>query len=163
MLDLRVGDRLGGGARETSWRLEEFKKRLIEVQKQPFSVTDLKISGEDVMKELQMVDAPQMVLVGMMGPIHRLVSDPYGLGYTVYFFNENMAPRDRIKLCNINGIQPNFENLSNGTYIFTTKVFTVIRTNLDVNSTAYTLWKWLQTTQGQKVIGQSGYIPIITN
>ena len=27
MLDLRVGDRLGGGARETSWRLEEFKKR----------------------------------------------------------------------------------------------------------------------------------------
>ena len=38
MLDLRVGDRLGGGARETSWRLEEFKERLIEVQKQPFTV-----------------------------------------------------------------------------------------------------------------------------
>ncbi|MBI4153483.1 CCA tRNA nucleotidyltransferase, partial [Candidatus Woesebacteria bacterium] len=30
MLDLRIADRLGGGARETSWRLEEFKKRLIE-------------------------------------------------------------------------------------------------------------------------------------
>jgi tRNA nucleotidyltransferase (CCA-adding enzyme) len=30
MVDLRVGDRLGGGAKETSWRLEEFKKRLIE-------------------------------------------------------------------------------------------------------------------------------------
>src|SRR3990167_2413621 len=35
MLALRVADRLGGGARETSWRLEEFKKRLVEVQKQP--------------------------------------------------------------------------------------------------------------------------------
>jgi putative nucleotidyltransferase with HDIG domain len=50
MLALRTGDRLGGGARETSWRLEEFKKRLIQVQKQPFSVTDLKIDGNDVMK-----------------------------------------------------------------------------------------------------------------
>lgn len=54
MLDLRVGDRLGGGARETSWRLEEFKKRLIEVQKQPFTIHDLKISGNDVMKKLNL-------------------------------------------------------------------------------------------------------------
>lgn len=50
MLALRTGDRLGGGARETSWRLEEFKRRLVEVQKQPFKVSDLKISGFDVMK-----------------------------------------------------------------------------------------------------------------
>jgi tRNA nucleotidyltransferase/poly(A) polymerase len=52
MLDLRVGDRLGGGATETSWRLEEYKKRLIEVQKQPFTVSDLKIDGNDVMTAL---------------------------------------------------------------------------------------------------------------
>lgn len=50
MLALRTGDRLGGGARETSWRLELFKKRLIEVQKQAFTVADLKVSGYDVMK-----------------------------------------------------------------------------------------------------------------
>jgi len=54
MLALRVADRLGGGARETSWRLEEFKARLIEVQKQPFAVKDLKIDGNDVMKELNL-------------------------------------------------------------------------------------------------------------
>lgn len=53
MLDLRIGDRLGGGAQETSWRLEEFKKRLTEVQKQPFTIHDLKISGFDVMTELE--------------------------------------------------------------------------------------------------------------
>lgn len=58
MIDLRVGDRLGGGARETSWRLEEFKKRLVEVQKQPFTVHDLKISGHDVMSELNLPPSP---------------------------------------------------------------------------------------------------------
>jgi len=60
MLDLRVGDRLGGGARETSWRLEEFKKRLIEVQKQPFTVRDLKIDGRDVMKILNISPGPKI-------------------------------------------------------------------------------------------------------
>jgi len=60
MLDLRVGDRLGGGARETSWRLEEFRKRLIEVQKQPFTIHDLKISGNDVMKELNLKPGPKV-------------------------------------------------------------------------------------------------------
>lgn len=54
MLDLRTGDRIGSGATPTSWRLDLFKKRLDEVQKHVFSVTDLKISGEDVMKELKL-------------------------------------------------------------------------------------------------------------
>lgn len=60
MLALRVADRLGSGARETSWRTEEFKKRLIEVQKQPFTVKDLKIDGNDVMKALNLKPSPKV-------------------------------------------------------------------------------------------------------
>ncbi len=58
MLALRIGDRLGGGARETSWRLELYKKRLVEVQKQPFTVADLKVDGHDVMKEFKTKPGP---------------------------------------------------------------------------------------------------------
>ncbi len=58
MLALRTGDRLGGGAAETSWRMELFKKRLEEVQKQPFTVADLKIDGFDVMKALNVKPGP---------------------------------------------------------------------------------------------------------
>ncbi|KKU09067.1 MAG: tRNA adenylyl-/cytidylyl-transferase [Candidatus Woesebacteria bacterium GW2011_GWB1_45_5] len=60
MIALRVADRLGGGARETSWRLEEFKSRVVEVQKQPFSIRDLKIDGNDVMKELKLKPGPEV-------------------------------------------------------------------------------------------------------
>ena len=60
MLDLRVGDRLGGGATETSWRLEKFKERLDEVQKQPFSVKDLKVNGQDVMEVLGITPGPKV-------------------------------------------------------------------------------------------------------
>lgn len=60
MIALRVADRLGGGATETSWRLEEFKKRLIEVQKEPFGLKDLKINGEDIMEELNLKPGPKV-------------------------------------------------------------------------------------------------------
>ena len=60
MLDLRTGDRIGSGAKPTSWRLELFKKRLEEVQKQPFKVSDLKIDGNDVMKILKIKPGPKV-------------------------------------------------------------------------------------------------------
>jgi len=60
MLDLRTGDRIGSGSTPTSWRLDLFKKRLIEVQKEPFKVSDLKISGNDVMKILKIKPGPKV-------------------------------------------------------------------------------------------------------
>lgn len=58
ILALRIGDRLGGGATETSWRLELYKKRLEEVQKQPFTVADLKIDGHDIMAHFNCKPGP---------------------------------------------------------------------------------------------------------
>ncbi len=60
ILELRRADRIGGGAYATSWRTEEFKKRLIEVQKQPFTVHDLKITGHDVMEQLRLKPGPEV-------------------------------------------------------------------------------------------------------
>ncbi len=60
ILDLRVGDRLGSGVKATSWRFELFKKRLKEVQKKPFSITDLKIDGYDVMNILNLKPGPKV-------------------------------------------------------------------------------------------------------
>lgn len=54
MMDLRVGDRLGGGLQQPeSWRLKLFRQRIAEVLTQPFSVTDLKVNGRDVMEVLK--------------------------------------------------------------------------------------------------------------
>jgi tRNA nucleotidyltransferase/poly(A) polymerase len=54
ILDLREGDRLGSGARKTSWRLEEMKERMIAQLHQPFAITDLAINGDDLMRELEL-------------------------------------------------------------------------------------------------------------
>lgn len=60
IIDLRKADRIGSGARPTSWRFELFKKRLMEVQKEPFKITDLKINGNDIMKLLNIKPGPKI-------------------------------------------------------------------------------------------------------
>lgn len=89
MLALRIGDRMGGGARETSWRLELFKNRLEEVQKQPFTVADLKINGFDVMKALNCKPGP---IVG------KTLNELFSQVETGKLANEREALLNKIKL-----------------------------------------------------------------
>ncbi len=61
IFDLRIGDRLGGGCpAATSWRLRKFMERTIEVQKHIPTPADLKIDGNDVMKELNIGPGPKV-------------------------------------------------------------------------------------------------------
>jgi tRNA nucleotidyltransferase/poly(A) polymerase len=61
MMDLRIGDRLGGGLQQPeSWRLKLFRKRLKDVLKKPFTVSDLKVNGRDVMDILGMRPGPRV-------------------------------------------------------------------------------------------------------
>ncbi len=114
-----------------------------------------------VMKDLEMIDAPNMILFGMMGPINMLSTDENGIGYSVYFFEQFMAPNDQIKLCAINGVVPNYENIQTKLYPYTTEVYAAIRADQPSNSTAYQLRDWLLTKDGQNIVKESGYVPIL--
>ncbi len=58
ILDLREGDRLGSGAKKTSWRLEEMKQRIIGQLNQPMGLDDLAINGHDLMNEFNLKPGP---------------------------------------------------------------------------------------------------------
>lgn len=58
ILEVREGDRLGSGARKTSWRLEEMKERMIEQLNQPMAVKDLAINGHDLMETFKLQPGP---------------------------------------------------------------------------------------------------------
>ncbi len=60
IIALRFGDRIGSGAKPDSWRFDLFRKRLIEVQKQPFQIKDLKINGHDVMRIFNLKPGPKV-------------------------------------------------------------------------------------------------------
>ncbi len=61
MMDLRIGDRLGGGTQVAeSWRLKNFKERVTSELNPPFSINDLAIDGNDIMKELNLTPGPKV-------------------------------------------------------------------------------------------------------
>ena len=106
-----------------------------------------------VLKSIFQMIREEMTPLNILGRVDKKI-------FAIYFFNQNMAMRDQIKICNINNVEPSNESIYNREFIFTTEVYTVVRTNLEKNSTAYELWKWLQTVSGQKAIMESGYIPV---
>ena len=52
MMALRIGDRVGGGSKATSWRLTELQKRIGEQLYEPLSLKDMNIDGAEIMKIL---------------------------------------------------------------------------------------------------------------
>lgn len=49
MMALRIGDRVGGGSKATSWRLTELQKRIGEQLYEPLSLKDMNINGGEIM------------------------------------------------------------------------------------------------------------------
>lgn len=58
MMMLRIGDRVGGGSKATSWRLRELQERIGQVLYTPMQIADMKVSGLDVMKTLKIKPGP---------------------------------------------------------------------------------------------------------
>lgn len=61
MIDLRIGDRLGSGTQTAeSWRLKQFKERIVKELNPPFSTNDLAVDGNDIMQVLNIKPGPKI-------------------------------------------------------------------------------------------------------
>ncbi len=61
MINLRIGDRLGGGTKTAvSWRMAKFRERINQVLQKPFALSDLKVNGSDVMNILNLKPGPKV-------------------------------------------------------------------------------------------------------
>ena len=59
----------------------------------------------------------------------------------------------------INNIFPDENTVKNKTYPFISEVHVAIRSDLDRNSMAYKLYKWLQTENVNPILTECGFIP----
>jgi phosphate transport system substrate-binding protein len=113
-----------------------------------------------VMKGTPMIDAPEMILESMMGPIHAIAEDRWGIGYSVYYYAVFIFPHEQVKLIAIDGVEPTSDNIAKRAYPLTTEVYAVVREGMPMDSTAMMLRNWLLTHEGQATIAESGYVPI---
>jgi phosphate transport system substrate-binding protein len=113
-----------------------------------------------VMQGKEMIDLPDLMLMGMMGPFNAIGGDVLGIGYSVYFYAAYMLPTETVRMAAVEGVLPTYETIADGSYPFVTEVFVVVRGDVASDSTAIQLRNWLLTPEGQSVVAESGYVPV---
>ncbi len=116
-----------------------------------------------VMKGLDYINLPiyeEALVSGMMGLLDEIGSDPFAIGYTVYYYNEFIIRPHKmyLKAIEIDGVQPDKNTIVDRSYPYTTEVYAVIRSDMDKSSMGHKVYEWLQTEAGKAAIAKSGYV-----
>ncbi|MDR3047524.1 MAG: substrate-binding domain-containing protein, partial [Bacteroidales bacterium] len=115
-----------------------------------------------VMGNLEPANFPEVSIGSMYFVFNEVINNENGICYTFNNYKDLMArkPDSEVPKIAINGIFPNEENVKNRTYPFIAEVHVAIRSNLNHNSMAYKLYKWLQSESAKPVISECGFIPL---
>lgn len=131
--------------------------------------------SQTAMKQLVMKGIPLMEPVGYsnekltLGLMSELIEKvaaydnrENSLGYTYYYYMNNLYINDDIKVLKINGVSPDNENLISGAYPFSTAYYAVIAGGAEDSESAKMreLRDYLLTDEGQKIIEMAGYCPV---
>ncbi len=81
------------------------------------------------------------------------------IAYSFRFYLQDMTGNDGVKMLSVNGVYPDFQNLTNGTYPLIAQFFAVYRADTE-NKNIAPLIEWLLSEEGQTLIRESGYAPI---
>ncbi len=117
-----------------------------------------------VMSGLDIKDFPELqVGLTMMSPYYQIEADTQGIGYSPFYYYSVIVDNGSTKAIAINGVEMTKENVKNASYPFTTEVFAAVRSDIDRNSTAYKLFEFLTTPEGQAIVNESGYVSLSNN
>lgn len=114
-----------------------------------------------VMQGIKMKSPITIQRIEGMGELVKSVAEydngSASIGYTYYYYINNLYKNDQIKVLKINGVSAENKNLISGAYPFTTSYFAVMRGDEPSDSPARTLRNFLISPQGQEVIETAGY------
>jgi phosphate transport system substrate-binding protein len=123
-----------------------------------------------VMGNTSPIDAPELIVYTMAGPFNAIQGtaeyepgDPDGIGYSVYYYTWFiMGPLQDVKILAVEGVRPTSKTIADRTYPLASKVYVVIRAGEPSDSTSILLRDWLLAKEGQFIVENSGYVPIIS-
>ena len=82
------------------------------------------------------------------------------IGYSVYYYINNMILKVNLKLIKVNGIMPTNETIANNTYPLLTESFVAIRKNEPQGTNARKLYNYIRSNKGKEAMLEANYVPI---
>ncbi len=96
---------------------------------------------------------------GMLGVIERM-RDPAVIGFSFYFYERRIVPRPYVKTLSINGIEPSYKTIADGSYPLRAPIVAAIHKDTPTDAPARILYDFLSTPDGQQVVKAAGYVPL---
>lgn len=81
------------------------------------------------------------------------------IGYSYYYYANTMYKNDKLKYLAINGVEPNYTTIQNGTYPIKTAYYIVTRKG-ENNTETLKLKESMLSKRGQQVASEAGYVPV---
>ena len=114
-----------------------------------------------VMKDVPMRTPTSEEAIESMGGIIDIVADYDnnidGIGYSYYYYANEMYHTPDIKFLAIDGVLPSYETIGNGTYPLMTAYYIVTRSDADEKTLVFK--DLLLSGEGMKVAVEAGYVP----
>lgn len=116
-----------------------------------------------LMKERTPMEPPKGLVAAEMGALIEGVAafdgEGASLGYSVYYYAQEMIGNPDIKFLSVDGVKPSPETIASGAYPLTNDFVTAIRADQPENSPARILRDWLLSDEGRQLLIEEGYIP----
>ena len=117
-----------------------------------------------VMDGTEMIDPPEGGMVGEMGTLISAVKEydnsANAIGYTVYYYANDMQMADGLKLLKVDGVEPDAETIGSGEYPFLNPYYVAIDAAEPENSMTRVLFDWILGPDGQKLVDMQGYVAV---
>ena len=118
-----------------------------------------------VMQGEPMMEAPQDYIVATMGQLMTAVKSYDGsadaIGYSVYYYAEEMKMARGLKLLRLEGVEPNPDTIRSEEYPLVNPKYVVIPANAPEDAPNRLLYDWLLSTGGQRMIAAEGYVSVL--
>jgi len=112
-----------------------------------------------------MMEAPTDYVVGTMGQLMEAVKSydgsPGAIGYSVYYYAEEMKMAQGLKLLALEGVEPNPDTIRSGEYPLLNPKYVVIPADAEEDAPNRILYNWLLGEEGQKLVAHEGYVSIL--
>ena len=149
----------------TNWKEVGGSDAPIQAYQRPKGGGSQAIMDKEVMGDIPMMEPVNGEYVvssmeGILSAVRAWDDRPEALGYTVYYYADDMGMADGLKLLNIDGVAPNDDTIRSGEYPIHTAYYAVMDAQTPEGSPAAILFDWLLSQVGQDLIAHEGYVSV---